>query len=394
MAIRAALLHPFGLTVLVASVLLVPAVRFLPGLESFSRWVLWALPLGFVAYVSSVIALRLAPPEPRRQLSDPELVELDSIRKSMTAQLEERRAAGDSAPSELTRMLSEAIDHLDTQVRPALEELLEKQAGLGNYLDQYESGELPLPEPSVLDRLKRIHDRQRAAIDECVQQASNAAGTLVALLQEGDDVRIAAQARAWANELSSLCDAIAEVLRGEDDVGELAELYERAAELPEVTADTNGRSSREEEPEERGVGEFRGLVEEALRQLNNPYALSTCEFVDLIPATLAATRSHTGNGTTDDSTPLEQAQALRQVLVSAVDHLKPPGDSVRPGAPQALQYHILHERYELGDPTLHIRTRHSIAESTFHRYRRDAVSAVADHLQAQEELIARGQEQA
>ena len=67
----------------------------------------------------------------------------------------------------------------------------------------------------MYERLQRIHSRQRAAIDECVQQASNAAGTLVALLQEGDDAMVAAEAQKWAQDLLTLYDAIADVLRGE-----------------------------------------------------------------------------------------------------------------------------------------------------------------------------------
>jgi hypothetical protein len=129
--------------------------------------------------------------------------------------------------------------------------------------------------------------------------------------------------------------------------------------------------------------DFRPLVGKALRCLNDPAALSKCELVRRLPGTLAGA----GPG------PLEQAQALRKVLISAIDHLKPSNEATRASAPEVLQYHIMYEEYVLGESTRYIMTRHSISESTFHRNRREAVAAVARHLESREELIVQGQRQ-
>ena len=132
-------------------------------------------------------------------------------------------------------------------------------------------------------------------------------------------------------------------------------------------------------------------MEDALRQLNNPDALSRCELIFWLPGTLTAARSGSGNlGAPADPGPLDQAQALRQVLVSAIEQLKPLGEYVRAGAPEALQHYILHEEYVLDESTRYIMIRHSISESTFHRNRRAAISAVARQLETREELIAQG----
>ncbi|MBI2887362.1 MAG: hypothetical protein HYY02_09150 [Chloroflexi bacterium] len=64
------------------------------------------------------------------------------------------------------------------------------------------------------------------------------------------------------------------------------------------------------------------------------------------------------------------------------------------GELEALQYHILREEYVLGMSTRHIMVRHSVSESTFHRYRRDAIVALAGEMARQEELISLALEKA
>ena len=105
------------------------------------------------------------------------------------------------------------------------------------------------------------------------------------------------------------------------------------------------------------------------------------------------TRSQHGGGTIGPPGLLEQAQSLREVLVSAIEQLKPPTGAIGASAPEALQYYILHEEYVLSKSTSYIVTRYSISESTFFRNRRAAVSAVARHLETQEEIIALRQNQ-
>ncbi len=386
MPVRATLGHPFGLTLLMATFLLAAAMRFLPMLERWSAQVPWVLAWGLLAYAATVIALRRSP----AGMSGPELRKLQSIRRAMEARLAERRAAeGSKRPSELTRILSEAIRQLDEQVEPALYQLLERQRVLSGYLLGIEKGSLPEPGRDVLERLRAIHARQRAATEECVQQAANAAGTLVALLQEGDDARIAGQARTWAKDLLTLYDAIAGVLRGEREEEEIGELIEQSGtEGPGLA-----RALRLSPGETGGNGAspdgFPRLVQDALRHLNDPSTLSRCELIGRLPDSLVATRARCGDAQGADSTPLRQSQALREVLCDALEGLKPAIGDPRRGSPKALQYHILYEEYVRGMSTASIMVRHGISESTFHRQRREAISAIARELRKQEELLRR-----
>ena len=388
---RLALTHPFGLTLRATSLLLALTLRYLPGLDRWSHLAGWLVPLGLLVYIASVIALRRTKPA---EVIMPELQDLYSVRTFMEAKLSEDRVDQLTGRSELTRVLADAIDHLDRQVTPSLRQILERHRSLSDLLARYEIGTLPSPGPDVLERLHRIHDRQRAAVDESIQQASNAAATLVAILQEDDDTNIAIQLRDWVGGLMSLHDAIVDVLQTEDEQSEVGVMPDDSSERVILRQeDVCGSSEADVRKDERlanGNG-FNELVQEALRRLNNPSALSECELVSRLPVTLTSCGSSGGNGVSAEPTPLEQAQVLRELLVSSIDLLKPPPNLAQAGIPEALQYHILHDEYVLRKPTRHIMIRHSVSESMFHRHRRAAVSAVARHLETQEDLIAQEQ---
>jgi hypothetical protein len=131
------------------------------------------------------------------------------------------------------------------------------------------------------------------------------------------------------------------------------------------------------------------LIEQALRRLNNPAALGRSDLADRIPATLeAATREAVGRGLAD-VTPLERAQALRSVLISGIERLKPLDGNVGMEAPAALQHHILHEEYLQGLLNKQIIARHNISEGTFNRNRRQAIAMLAEELAEQEELLSK-----
>lgn len=102
--------------------------------------------------------------------------------------------------------------------------------------------------------------------------------------------------------------------------------------------------------------------------------------------TLGAARLRWGSSQRTEPTPLKQAQALREVLCSAIDGLKPASGVLRTSSPEALQHSILYEEYVCGHSTASIMVRHSISETTFHRNRRQAISAVARELAKQEDL--------
>ena len=137
-------------------------------------------------------------------------------------------------------------------------------------------------------------------------------------------------------------------------------------------------------------------VEQALRRLNNPAALGQCDLVGRLPQALAswapATQSPStralSNGTSQpELTPLEQAQALRDLLISTIDQLKPLDGDVSIGSPGALQYHILREEYLQGLLNKQIMARHNISEGTFHRNRRQAIATLAQELQLRERSL-------
>ena len=160
-----------------------------------------------------------------------------------------------------------------------------------------------------------------------------------------------------------------------------------------LPADNAGEASSDDGSDGQPSADLLLLVEQALRRLNNPADLSRCGLLGRVPGILSTARSEHGSGAVGAPGPLEQAQSLREVLVFAIEQLKPAGGAIGASAPEALQYYILHEEYVLKKSTIYITTRYSISESNFYRNRKAAVSAVARHLEAQEELIALSQQQ-
>ena len=110
------------------------------------------------------------------------------------------------------------------------------------------------------------------------------------------------------------------------------------------------------------------LVHKSLRDLDKPAALSKSELVALLPATLASIRAQgNGLGAHGELTSLEKAQALREVLIAAIECLNTPGEPTGIRAPEPLQYHILHEDYVRRRRVASSLTRYSISEKTYHR---------------------------
>jgi hypothetical protein len=350
----------------------------LPSFDVWSERAGWMIALGLLAYGGIIAVVLATKPSP----SSPELRKLHAVRQAMASRLRERQVSERGLRrSELTEVLSEAIANLDDQVAPALRQLVDRQTALSRHLARYGSFQLPHPEPAVLQRLHAIHSRQQTAIDECIQQAANADAALMALLQEGDETKVAARARSWADDLLTLHDSLAEVLRGGDDTPQLADLPEYQPEAtvsrPVYVVNGNGFNGSAPPPSEP----FTRLVEEALRRLNSPANLATCGLISQIPATLRAEGDRPVNG---EATPLEQARSLREVLVTSIERLKPASGT---SGSQAIQYRILREEYIEGRPNNYIMTHLSISESTFHRNRREGIAALAHELARQEELL-------
>ncbi len=134
-----------------------------------------------------------------------------------------------------------------------------------------------------------------------------------------------------------------------------------------------------------GATDILRLTEEALRHMNDPAGLAGCHLLEFIPLTIAA--ASPGSSPKGVRTPLGQAQVLRLVLVASIEKLKLATEALPPGHPSTLQHLILRDEYVFGRPNNQIITRHSISESTFHRYRREAIRALAADLSAQEALL-------
>ena len=135
------------------------------------------------------------------------------------------------------------------------------------------------------------------------------------------------------------------------------------------------------------------FVDESLRHLHQPAFLSQCQLISLLAGSLASIPFRDKGNETLELAPLEKAQALREVLMAAIEQLRPPGAPTGLRAPGALQFHILHERYVEARPVAYILTSLNIAEATYFRNRKDAILALARHLGAQEESIRQGQTQ-
>src|SRR5438067_2289656 len=130
-------MHPYGLALLGASVALAFAMFALPALRQWSDRALLILALGALAYSASAGVALFSRPD----VAAPELRKLRAIRQAIATRLAERQAAERrDGPSELTAVLSEAIVHLDDDVIPALQQLVERQRVLGDHLSRYERG--------------------------------------------------------------------------------------------------------------------------------------------------------------------------------------------------------------------------------------------------------------
>jgi len=401
---RDAFVHPSALGLLASAVILLVATFVAPALRSWSDRSVWILLWGVLAYAAAVFVILRSRPGPP-SVSSSELRQLRAIRQAISTLIGESEAV---EASQLGGVLAQAVERIDFDIEPALQELVHRHRMLSRDLSRYEQRELPLPDAGVMNRLWAIHARQRAAIDECIQQAANAQAALVALLREGDSSVMAARAREWVDDLLTLHDSLDEVLRGGDALESVVSVEKTryGSDHETVVADNfagsavptrNGHSVGRHEPDvlapyspaEPHVAQtppvvqiseetLVRLVEETLRRLQNPGALANCELIQILPLTLTAASPDANL----DQTPLERGRALRKVLDTAIEGLADPAGAT------ALQHDIIHEEYQVGRSNKEIVARHHISESTLHRYRRDAILVLARELKHQEERLA------
>jgi hypothetical protein len=399
----AAVTHPFGLYFLALSLALAAAILLLPPLRPPADRAIWMLGLGALSYLATITVLLIFP-------GGPMFTELESVGATRDAiaslARDLARRDGVDGPSALTLALNRAVVRLDDEIIPALRQLLSRARDLGRQLDLYASGKLQEPDPAFVERLQAIHYRQRHAAGECARQAANAHAALVALLQEGDDdQRIEEQASELAGGLLAIHDALVELLAGDGK-----DATPEAPPFLTLPLDGRGDDGQEEPPLSltlprkgggdagRQVGDvsetvaldgLQRLTEEALKSLNNPLQLASCALVGRLPQSIALARTECDPNARAEATSLEQAQALRQTIAASIERLKPASNGNAAHEPEALHYQILWNEYVMGMSAKHVMIRLSLPESTFHRYRREAVAALARELKEQEDQTAR-----
>jgi len=151
----------------------------------------------------------------------------------------------------------------------------------------------------------------------------------------------------------------------------LRELRQREQEAQARLQETLASPARVPVLEGRGEDDCIALVEDVLRHLHDyPYlgehALARLRIVEL--------RLAAGKG--DFVTYLDRGQALHDVLLSAIDKLKPRGAPPSPLTREWHQYIILHDCYLLGNSNRDVMAALFIGEGTFNRARRRAIRGV------------------
>ncbi len=390
------LLHPLAVTLLLASLALASACAWLPQLRAWAWMAGWLVIWGLASWLATAAALWVA-----GRLGAPrELRQLRAIRHALARRLAQQRAReADGASPVWTSILTEAVERLDDDVEPALRELLIRHESVSRHLRLYQAGRLPLPDETIFGRLTALELRQRTAIHESVQQASNAEAALLALLEERSDGDVPERARGWTDELVLLHDTLVNALSGDPNTEKDEEAAPRcdgcnetvrfaAALVPEPCPISPGNGI--EYCLDPDLAVVTGRVEDALRTLNNLSVLASSELIAVLPHTLFGVREKQC-APSNEATPLEQAQALHEALCVAIDRLKPlDGPDGGGNGVRALEHDIVFEEYVLRRSTRQIMVRHFVAEATFHRRRRAAIRAIASNLLAQEGQLARG----
>ena len=375
--VKAATQHPFGITVLAMSLLLALAMTRVTAMASWASWAPWVVVWGLVCYAASVFAVSRTRPTPNA----PELRELEAVRRMIKTKLKERRSSEGWSRSGVTRILEEAHENLEHRIVPAMAELLELQNSLTGMLKEFEDGTLPAPDPQRLDRLRKLHSRRKAIIEESVVQAANAAATLIALLQEHDEATVPGEVEGWAQELLNTYEAIVAVMRPGAEVDPVEDEAKTESEDDGETLSTSTPAANER------VRQVYGALELCLRRLNKPGDLARCQLMEMLPNLIEQQYRQSNGGASVEPAPLKLARVLRDVIVEEIEMLRPDG-VFNSSDPAAVHYIILREQYIKGRPILQICNMTNVAEASYHRRRREAIEMVTLDLVNKEEMAA------
>jgi hypothetical protein len=127
------------------------------------------------------------------------------------------------------------------------------------------------------------------------------------------------------------------------------------------------------------------LTEGALRALHNVEELSRSELIAHLPNALEKARLRLPDDTHAPAMHIQQARALQQILLNALESLRPIEREDRLAARTTLLYDIIRGEYVLGHAVRQIATRHHIAEATLYRRRKEAIKSIARELIALED---------
>ena len=128
------------------------------------------------------------------------------------------------------------------------------------------------------------------------------------------------------------------------------------------------------------------LVEDALRHLYDYPYLGEHKL-----AQLRIVETYLDVQETAFVTHLDRGKALQEVLIAAIEKLKPPGQQPSLPTREWHQYVILHDSYVLGELNRDIMARLYIGEGTFNRARRRAIRGVARALEEMESSFVKRQ---
>jgi hypothetical protein len=166
----------------------------------------------------------------------------------------------------------------------------------------------------------------------------------------------------------------------------VSEFRERERTMQRQVQEMLAASSAAPQPGPAGLSQqqFGSQVEDALRRLHDYPALGEHPL-----AGLALVRQRQAAIQQDGaSTHIERGKALNQVLVEAIQKLRPEGESPKSTSVPPRQWHqfiILYNSYVLDEPNRDIMSRLYIGEGTFNRTRRRALQGVARALWEMEE---------
>jgi hypothetical protein len=396
----AALSHRVAFALLGSSLLMAAAMHWIPFLRPWSGQAGWMVGLGLLCYLAIAAIAFWSRPKP----AGPEIHELRKIRHQIAAlYVRLQQASGRRPNAVLLRILAEAVTRLDDQLIPALRELVEKRDTLRRDLRRFERGQIRAPSAEMMQHLRGVLAQYEAGIDECLQHAADAYGTLIRLLQMNNDDDVANRARAWADDLMGLHDAMLEVLRGADEP-----LRADGAAPPEQP----GAATREAQPEVQPVErdptsaepiaaqtsreeltdkDVEGIVKEALGYVRERALgrLGRCSLISFLPCTIAAALRERRNGHVGAPTSLEQAEAVREILIAAIDRLKPRDENPNQGG-AGDWYRVVRLMYLESRTTEQIEHIVGIGNRTVFRYRDNAVEVMACDLRQREERHALG----